>query len=59
MPPAERPVSPAGHYGSLHAKVAVADAASLLISSANLTEYAMQHFARLIEMGILEPMGTS
>lgn len=30
-----------GRYGSLHAKVAVADGETMLVSSANLTEYAM------------------
>jgi phosphatidylserine/phosphatidylglycerophosphate/cardiolipin synthase-like enzyme len=33
--------SPEGKHGSLHAKIAVADGRDLLISSANLTEYAM------------------
>jgi phosphatidylserine/phosphatidylglycerophosphate/cardiolipin synthase-like enzyme len=36
-----RPLSPAGHHGSLHAKLAVADRRELLISSANLTEFAL------------------
>ncbi len=31
-----------GHHGSLHAKVAVADSQLMLVSSANLTEYAMK-----------------
>lgn len=39
-----------GKYGSLHAKVAVADTNRLLISSANLTEYAMK---LNMEMGVL------
>jgi phosphatidylserine/phosphatidylglycerophosphate/cardiolipin synthase-like enzyme len=37
----QRRQSPDGRHGSLHAKVAVADGHCLLISSANLTEYAM------------------
>jgi phosphatidylserine/phosphatidylglycerophosphate/cardiolipin synthase-like enzyme len=36
-----RPRDRAGRYGSLHAKFAVADEAALLVSSANLTEYAL------------------
>jgi len=39
-----------GRHGSLHAKCAVADEAALLVSSANLTEYAM-HLN--IELGLL------
>ena len=46
----QRPVSPSGHHGSLHAKVAVADGRALLISSANLTEFAM---TLNMEMGML------
>jgi len=42
--------SPEGKHGSLHAKIAVADGRDLLISSANLTEYAM---TLNIEMGLL------
>ena len=38
-----------GRYGSLHAKVAVADRARLLVSSANLTEFA---FNLNIELGV-------
>lgn len=45
-----RPLTPDGKHGSLHAKVAVADHRRLLISSANLTEYAMK---LNMEMGIL------
>ena len=45
-----RPHSQDGRFGSLHAKVAVADRARALISSANLTEYAMD---MNIEMGVL------
>jgi phosphatidylserine/phosphatidylglycerophosphate/cardiolipin synthase-like enzyme len=37
----QRPQLPDGRHGSLHAKVAVADGHCLLLSSANLTEYAM------------------
>jgi phosphatidylserine/phosphatidylglycerophosphate/cardiolipin synthase-like enzyme len=39
-----------GQYGSLHAKLAVADEQSLFLTSANLTEYAME---LNIEMGVL------
>ena len=46
----QRPHSPDGKHGSLHAKAAAADGATLLISSANLTEYAM---TLNMEMGIL------
>jgi phosphatidylserine/phosphatidylglycerophosphate/cardiolipin synthase-like enzyme len=46
----QRPVSPTGHHGSLHAKLAVADGHTLLISSANLTEHAM---SLNMEMGML------
>ncbi len=46
----QRPHSPNGKHGSLHAKVATADGATLLISSANLTEYAM---TLNMEMGVL------
>jgi phosphatidylserine/phosphatidylglycerophosphate/cardiolipin synthase-like enzyme len=46
----QRPHSPDGKHGSLHAKVAVADGATLLISSANLTEYAM---TLNMELGVL------
>lgn len=37
----KRPRSEDGRHGSLHAKVAVADGQVMLVSSANLTEYAM------------------
>lgn len=40
----------AGRHGSLHAKIAVADGQVMLISSANLTEYAM---TLNMEMGLL------
>jgi len=46
----QRPLSPDGQHGSLHAKVAMADGSTLLISSANLTEYAM---TLNMEMGVL------
>lgn len=46
----QRPHLPDGKHGSLHAKVAVADGTTLLISSANLTEYAM---TLNMEMGVL------
>jgi phosphatidylserine/phosphatidylglycerophosphate/cardiolipin synthase-like enzyme len=39
-----------GHYGSLHAKIAVADENRLFVTSANLTDYAME---MNMEMGIL------
>lgn len=37
----KRPVALGGHVGSLHVKCAVADSRALLISSANLTAYAL------------------
>ena len=49
-PYAKREVTPNGKHGSLHAKVAIADEDMLYISSANLTEYAMN---LNMEMGIL------
>ncbi len=49
-PPDQRTLSPDGKHGSLHAKVAVADGTSMLISSANLTEYAM---TLNMELGVL------
>lgn len=39
-----------GHYGALHAKLAIADNMNLLVSSANLTEHAL---SLNIEIGIL------
>ncbi len=45
-----RPSPQAGHHGSLHAKCAIADGHWLLISSANLTEYAL---SINIELGVL------
>jgi len=49
-PSDKRPKDAAGRYGSLHAKCAVADANVALISSANLTEYAL---ALNMELGLL------
>lgn len=49
-PAAERPTDDAGRHGSLHAKCAVADSQTLLISSANLTQYAL---SLNMELGIL------
>jgi phosphatidylserine/phosphatidylglycerophosphate/cardiolipin synthase-like enzyme len=46
----QRPRLPDGKHGSLHAKVAIADSREMLISSANLTEYAM---TLNMEMGVL------
>lgn len=49
--PAERrPTTPAGTRASLHAKCAVADGRRLLVSSANLTEFAL---SLNIELGLL------
>lgn len=49
-PPDKRPRDTAGRYGSLHAKCAVADEEAVLISSANLTEYALN---LNMELGVL------
>jgi phosphatidylserine/phosphatidylglycerophosphate/cardiolipin synthase-like enzyme len=46
----QRPIDSQGHYGSLHAKLAVSDEKRLFITSANLTDYAME---LNMEMGIL------
>jgi phosphatidylserine/phosphatidylglycerophosphate/cardiolipin synthase-like enzyme len=46
----KRPKDPAGKHGSLHAKCAVADEQALFVSSANLTEYALN---LNMEMGLL------
>ncbi len=46
----QRPRDDEGRHGSLHAKCAVADAATLLISSANLTAYAL---SLNMELGLL------
>lgn len=45
-----RPHMQDGRFGSLHAKVVVADRAKVFLSSANLTEYAMD---MNIEMGVI------
>jgi len=52
----KRPLSADGRHGSLHAKVAIADGHVMLISSANLTEYAM---TLNMEMGVLINGGPS
>jgi phosphatidylserine/phosphatidylglycerophosphate/cardiolipin synthase-like enzyme len=49
-PFAKRPSTPDGKYGALHAKIAIADARRLYVSSANLTDYAMN---LNMEMGVL------
>ncbi len=49
-PREKRPLTEDGKFGSLHAKIALADEETLLISSANLTDYAM---TLNMEMGIL------
>lgn len=49
-PMVKRPVDSWGHYGSLHAKCAVADDAVLFVSSANLTAYAL---TLNMELGLL------
>lgn len=49
-PYSKRSTNPDGKYGSLHAKIAISDSEKLYISSANLTEYAMN---MNMEMGIL------
>lgn len=49
-PYAKRPPAPDGKVGSLHAKCAVADGIRLYLSSANLTDYAMN---LNMEMGVL------
>jgi phosphatidylserine/phosphatidylglycerophosphate/cardiolipin synthase-like enzyme len=49
--PAElRPEAGNGKLAALHAKCAVADGARLIVSSANLTEYA---FTKNMELGLL------
>jgi phosphatidylserine/phosphatidylglycerophosphate/cardiolipin synthase-like enzyme len=55
-PREKRPLTEAGKFGSLHAKIALADGEILLISSANLTDYAM---TLNMEMGILIRGGES
>jgi phosphatidylserine/phosphatidylglycerophosphate/cardiolipin synthase-like enzyme len=49
-PREKRPLSEDGKFGSLHAKIALADDHTLLISSANLTDYAL---SLNMEMGLL------
>lgn len=49
-PQEERLQTTDGRHGSLHAKIAVADGQTMLISSANLAEYAM---TLNMEMGLL------
>jgi phosphatidylserine/phosphatidylglycerophosphate/cardiolipin synthase-like enzyme len=49
-PHAKREVTSSGKYGALHAKVAIGDQNTLYISSANLTDYAMN---LNMEMGVL------
>lgn len=49
-PKEKRPLTENGKYGSLHAKIALADDRVLLVSSANLTGYAM---TLNMEMGLL------
>ena len=49
-PVEKRPHAPDGKYGSMHAKIAVADGWRVFISSANLTDYAMD---LNMEMGVL------
>lgn len=51
----QRPRATDGRFGSLHPKVAVADSQVLLLSSANLTDYA---FTLNMELGILIRGGT-
>lgn len=46
----KRPLSPDGKHGSLHAKISVADENTLFITSANLTDYAMN---LNMELGVL------
>ena len=49
-PEAKRPVDGSGNCGSLHAKCAVSDGEHLFLSSANLTDYAMN---LNMELGVL------
>lgn len=55
-PVAERATDSRGRHGTLHAKFAVADRHRLLVSSANLTEFA---FNLNIELGIMLTGGTA
>ncbi len=52
----KRPRSTDGRHGSLHAKVAIADGCVMLVSSANLTEYAM---TLNMELGVMVYGGVS
>ena len=54
-PASQRPRDAQGRHGTLHAKFAVADRRQLLVSSANLTEFA---FTLNIELGVLLTGGT-
>lgn len=54
-PATQRPRDAQGRHGTLHAKFAVADRRQLLVSSANLTEFA---FNLNIELGVLLTGGT-
>jgi len=54
-PKEKRPVSPDGKHGNLHAKAAVADGRTLYVTSANLTDYAMN---LNMELGVLIRGGT-
>ena len=49
-PLTKREIDPNGNHGTLHAKVAIGDSTHLYISSANLTDYAMN---LNMEMGVL------
>jgi phosphatidylserine/phosphatidylglycerophosphate/cardiolipin synthase-like enzyme len=55
-PKEKRPLTEDGKFGSLHAKIALADARLLLVSSANLTGYAMM---LNMEMGMMIRGGDS
>jgi hypothetical protein len=55
-PVLERARDPRGRHGTLHAKFAVADRNRLLVSSANLTEFA---FNLNIELGVMLTGGTA
>jgi phosphatidylserine/phosphatidylglycerophosphate/cardiolipin synthase-like enzyme len=54
-PKEKRPVDESGRFGSLHAKIALADSRTMLVSSANLTGHAM---TLNMEMGLLVRGGT-
>lgn len=55
-PPEQRPRDMQGRHGSLHAKFAVGDRRQLLVSSANLTEFA---FKLNVELGVMLTGGTA